>query len=146
MDVAKIFRPDAKILLLYDLQCPVCRRSVAFLGRRSGAERLQLMPLQTPGILDALGVREEDALRELHAVDRTGHLYLGAEAVFRGLSALPRWFWVGALLKVPGVLPLSSRVYLAFASRRTRDDCETGVCGIARHASAAPGKPSASGE
>ena len=122
------FVHPSRLILLYDEHCRLCLRSVAFLKNRKGSEVLQPMPLQTPGILDHFGIREEDALKELHAVDKAGRIYVGAEGVLRSLAILPRWRWVGALLKVPGVLPATRPVYRFIASRRARKVCENGSC------------------
>lgn len=124
------FPAETRAVLLYDGQCGICLRSVRFLKARKGAERLNAVPLQTPGVLDDFGIAEADALSALHVIDRRGRISVGAEGVFNALAVLPRWRWVGAAAVIPGILPIASRVYTEVAARRSRDVCADGACAV----------------
>lgn len=128
------FHPQTRAVLLYDGQCGLCLRSVKFLTARKGAERLNPVPLQTPGVLDDFGIAEEDALASLHIVDRQGRISVGAEGVFRALAVLPRWRWIAWVAGIPGIMPMASRVYDQVAARRSRKLCEDGSCAVHRRA------------
>ncbi len=119
---------EARMLLLYDAGCPVCRTSVRFLASRKGAERLRMTPLQEHGVLERLGISHEAAMGALHAVTVDGAGYVGADGVIRALAVLPRYRWVGGILRVPGAMPVARMGYNVFARLRPRDECESGVC------------------
>lgn len=123
-----LFTPPVRFVVLYDGGCPICRRSVDWLMRRRGSDRLRPMALQTPGLLEALGVDEAAAMREIHVVAADGRVRRGADGVLVALAALPGWRWLGALALVPGALPAARFVYAQVAARRSRDACETGAC------------------
>lgn len=122
------FLGQGEYLLLYDEHCPICRRSVDFLMRQIGAARLRPLPLQTPGVLARYGINEDAALREIHVVDRSGKVIVGADGVLRALGALPLWRWIGVVQHIPPAMWASRHVYRFVASRRKRDQCDEGVC------------------
>lgn len=122
------FFGTARYILLYDAHCPVCRRSVDFLLRQRGADRLRPLPLQTPGILARFNIQEEAAMRELHVVDRKGAVRAGADGVLLALGALPLWRWTAVVRRVPPLMWAGRRVYRYIASNRKRDQCEEGTC------------------
>ncbi len=123
---------DAALLLLYDGHCSICRGSVEFLRRRQGSQRLHMQPLQEGDAVERLGLDPQRVREELHVIDRGGQVFQGADAVFRALAELPRWRWTGPLFSVPGVGPVSRRVYRFIAENRPQDECESGACAVRR--------------
>ena len=115
--------------LFYDAACPLCarwaERSRGLLRRR----RIELLPLQGDGVAGRLGIPETDLLKEMRFLTRAGELSGGAAAAVR----IARQFWWGwplfALTRLPGVMPLLTRLYRGIARQRT---CDAGICRVRR--------------
>jgi predicted DCC family thiol-disulfide oxidoreductase YuxK len=80
--------------------------------------------LQNPGVARRFpAFRPEELLREIHAVDETGRVWRGADAIREALSrqsGLRRaicWLWA-----VPGFPRLADSQYRRIAAARRRDD------------------------
>ena len=125
-----LFAGPTRYVVLYDAQCPLCRRSVAWLSARNRHGALRCLPLQTEGVLDALGIPLNDALANLQVVSRSGDRYQGADGVLRAVGALSGWGWLRGVLRLPGSLPVARLVYREVARRRPRDPNENcdGAC------------------
>ncbi|OLE37755.1 MAG: hypothetical protein AUG00_07290 [Candidatus Rokubacteria bacterium 13_1_20CM_2_70_7] len=55
-----------------------------------------------------------------------GRVLSGADAVPEILARIPRWRWLVRLFDLPGVRPLSRRVYAWVARNRMRISCAAG--------------------
>lgn len=78
----------AEVLLVFDGRCGVCARLADWVHARDAAGRVRLLPSQTPGLIESLGLTRAQADREAWAFDRTGRAFAGAAAVNRTLRAL----------------------------------------------------------
>jgi len=97
-------------LLVFDGDCGICSRAVRWLRRHDGSKRIRALPSRTPGLLQQLGVSEEEAGAALWAIaDGREHLR-GAAAINAALAALR-----------PGPWPLVARLYALPAIRRLED-------------------------
>jgi len=130
IDAQTLFPPGVRLALLYDGHCGLCRASIGWLRRRDRAHRLNPIPLQTPGALAFFKLSQAAAEGELNAFSQSGERRGGADAVFWAVSLLPRFGFVGPLLRVPGVLPIARAVYRQVAKRRRRDVCAGDACAI----------------
>lgn len=121
------------IKLLYDGDCPLCRREVAFLRRRNRAGRLVLEDIAAPGFeparygLDAAGV-----MARIHGVLPDGRVVEGMEAFRRAYAAVGLG-WLLAPSRWPLVSRLFDRAYAIFARNRLRwtGRCADGACAVA---------------
>jgi predicted DCC family thiol-disulfide oxidoreductase YuxK len=109
---------SAEYVLIYDGECDLCQKSVAWLKQRDPHGRLAYVPLQSPGILEKLDIPLTEAMEHLHSINRQGEKRVGADAVVWAVSCLPRYQWLRVLWKIPGVLPASRWVYKQVAKRR----------------------------
>lgn len=122
--------PDA---VLYDGQCPVCRATADRLAAWDCRQRLELIDLDSPEVLQRWPeLNREDLEAELHVIEPTGHIHRGADAV-RRLSRLVPWLWpLMPVLYLPGTLPLWRKLYHIISKRRyrliSRERCEEEVC------------------
>ena len=128
-------REVRELTVLYDEQCPLCRRTAARLQSIRTSARIVAVPLQEANVSQLLpGAHLEDLLAELHVIDRDGRVYRGADAVLavleqaRGIGP-----WLAAVRRLPGFRSLSAKVYRLIARNRYRwfgrsDSCESGSC------------------
>lgn len=110
-------RPVGKLLVIFDGDCGFCRRSVGWMKRVAG-NRADYAPSQEVGS----GFPSAEFGREVKLVEPGGHVYGGAEAVFRLVSvAGRRWWWSAPLWfyrRVPGARRTSEAAYRFVASHR----------------------------
>ncbi len=120
--------------VIYDGDCPLCRKSVAILRKLDWLQRLEYVnaraaeqPLVQQPLLAAAPL-----LDEMHLLTPSGeHLYHGFSA-FRWMAwRLPLCWLIAPLLYVPGVPRLGQRIYLWVAGNRYHlVPCRHGVCDI----------------
>jgi predicted DCC family thiol-disulfide oxidoreductase YuxK len=123
-----LFPGHAELLLLYDGECGLCRASAAWLRARDRRRRLVLVPLQTPGVLDRLGIDRGEAMRAMQAISRQGERRSGADAMIWAVSLLPGYRWLALAWRVAPLRPLGRWLYRQVALRRPRARCASGVC------------------
>jgi len=119
-------------LVLYDGDCPLCRKSVAVLQRLDWCGRLTFqdaravddLPLMDPP-LDPVRLVEE---MHLLTPDRTG-IYHGFAALRWLAWRLPLLWPIAPFLIIPGIPALGQRIYLWIARHRfDLVPCQDGVC------------------
>jgi predicted DCC family thiol-disulfide oxidoreductase YuxK len=121
--------------IFYDADCVGCR---GLAGRWQGELRQRgycLVPLQTPGAAEWLGVQPEALGQAMHLLTSDGRVLAGADAYIELARALV-WgrplIWVAAF---PGGRRLLHRIYAAIAKRRH------GFGGACRGLELSPSKP-----
>lgn len=123
-----------KGIVLYDGDCPFCRRSVAILKRLDWLGRLHFQSARDVENLPPSHVPldQKRMLDEMHVLtpDRQ-HAYAGYSA-FRWIAwRLPLGIPVAPLLYLPGVPWLGNRVYLWIAKNRmSLVPCTDGACPV----------------
>lgn len=118
--------PGARLKVFYDGQCPVCQAMRRRYERADGQGRLLWLDLNAHlAELDRVGVSREVALARLHVIGADGRIQRGAAAVFEIWRRLPqrRYRWLGAVLRLPGILALAEPLYDFFARHRPRNAC-----------------------
>ena len=115
--------------LLYDGECPLCRREVAALRRLDrGRGRLGLEDISAAGFdARAYGVSQADLMARIHGVLPDGRLVEGVE-VFRRAYAAVGLGWLIAPTRWPLLRPLADAAYRAFARNRLRLTGREGAC------------------
>lgn len=121
-------RPARRPVVMYDVTCPLCVRSVTFLRYWDWLERLEMKPLQE---IERDGDLDPDALRrEMHVVFPDGSVERGFFAFRRLLRELPPLWWLRPIFHLPGAGSLGPRVYTGVARRRRRILCDGESCTI----------------
>jgi predicted DCC family thiol-disulfide oxidoreductase YuxK len=124
----------AKLTILYDGNCGLCRASVTRLRRIDRDDRVELLDLHDPSVSARFPqVNREEALQLMQAVDRAGKVYAGVDAWARVGLALPRWKVIAWLLLVPGIHFVANRIYAWVARNRyrwNRELCAGGSCSV----------------
>jgi predicted DCC family thiol-disulfide oxidoreductase YuxK len=113
--------------VLYDGECAICTRWVARFYHPLRRRGFRLAPLQTPGIAERFGLKEEGLLNEMRLVTRDGHILGGADALAEIARAL-WWTWpVWLAYQLPGAKPVLRAAYRWLARNRY---CLGGACRI----------------
>jgi predicted DCC family thiol-disulfide oxidoreductase YuxK len=110
---------DAPVLLLYDPNCPFCRRCARFLREHDRGGRLSVRRNDTAGLAESVGLTREDVDAAAWAVE-PGHRHGGAAAVNRAVAELGgAWPWVARLYPLPVLRHLEDAAYRWVANHRS---------------------------
>ncbi len=124
----------AKLTVLYDGACNLCRASVARVRRMDPHNRIELLDLHDTSVpVRFPKANLEEAMRLMQAVDPVGRVYSGADAWARIGLALPGWKLIAWLLLVPGIHFVATHFYGWIARNRyrwNRELCEDGTCAL----------------
>jgi predicted DCC family thiol-disulfide oxidoreductase YuxK len=108
------------IKVLYDGECPLCAREIAFLRRRDRRGRIDFEDIAAPGFDPArYGLDHEAVMSRIHGVLPGGTVIEGVE-VFRRLYASVGLGWLVAPTRWPILSGLFERAYRVFARNRLR--------------------------
>lgn len=127
-----------KFKLLYDGQCPMCRREANWLQRRNRAGRLAFEDISAPGFDPArYGLTQSQVMGVMHGVFPDGRIVTKVEA-FRQAYQLVGMGWLLAPTRWPVLRGLANWGYERFARHRVaigrfsgEGSCETGRCDMA---------------
>jgi predicted DCC family thiol-disulfide oxidoreductase YuxK len=104
--------------IFYDAGCSLCACSAARVSQMLERRGFRLLPLQTPGTAERLGVTPEALLARMHVLTADGRRLAGADA-FIEITRHVRWAWpLVAVTRLPVVLPLLRRCYDWVAANR----------------------------
>ncbi|HTQ61902.1 MAG TPA: DUF393 domain-containing protein [Candidatus Solibacter sp.] len=124
----------AKLTVLYDGACNLCRASVARVRRMDPSGRIELLDLHDASASTRFPqVNFEEAMRLMQAVNPAGRVYSGADAWARIGLALPGWSLLAWLLLVPGIHFVAKHFYGWVARNRyrwNRELCADGTCAL----------------
>lgn len=110
---------DRGITVLYDGDCPLCSREIAWYRGQTASESIRWVDLARCEQSELPpGIRREVALRRFHVLEADGHAVTGAAAFLRLWAAYPRLARHVRLARLPGVLPLLERGYRLFLRLR----------------------------
>jgi len=119
-------------VVLYDGQCPLCRKSVAILKPLDWFNRLDFRDARDPTNVPAVVPPLQPArlLEEMHLVTPDGSKVYHGFQVFRWMAwRLPLLWPVAPFLFIPGVPWVGQKVYLWVARNRFQlVPCQDGVC------------------
>lgn len=112
--------PRWEILVLYDGECPLCRREIGMLARRDREGRLAVADISAPDFPAArYGRSREELMARIHGVLPDGTVIEGME-VFRRAYAAVGLGWLLAPSRWPLLGGLFDRAYRWFARNRLR--------------------------
>ena len=118
-------RTAARAVLVYDDECPMCRASALWLMRlaRSGGQ-VEILPCRSPvRVARFPQISEAACLTAMQMILPDGRVLAGADAVPELLRRIHGLGWLAALFALPGMRPLSRRVYGWVARNRMRISC-----------------------
>lgn len=106
--------------LLYDGQCPICRREVHWLMRRDRRDGLATEDIAAadfdPG---KYGLTHQQVQEAIHGIKPDGTIVRGMDAVYEAYRAIG-WGWVIAPTRLPVMRPAFDAAYRLFARNRQR--------------------------
>jgi predicted DCC family thiol-disulfide oxidoreductase YuxK len=122
--------------LLYDGDCPFCRREVEWLKRRDLGDHLVFENIAAIGFDPGrYGLTHEEIMGSLHGILPDGRIVRGGEAIreaYRGVGL----GWLVAPTRLPIISGLLDGAYRVFARNRVRlgrlfgRDCRSGTCPV----------------
>ena len=122
--------------LLYDGDCPFCRREAEWLKRRDRDGNLALENIAAVGFDPGrYGLTHAEVMGSLHGVLPDGRVVRGVEAVRQACSRVGLG-WLLAPTRLPIVRGLSDGAYGIFARNRIRlgrlfgRKCQSGACAV----------------
>ena len=117
------------IRVLYDADCPLCSREIAFLERRDGGRgRIEFEDISKPEFdAGVYGLEFGDVMARIHGVLPNGEVVEGVE-VFRRAYAAVGLGWLVAPTRWPGFRRVADWAYNVFARNRLRWTGRDEVC------------------
>jgi predicted DCC family thiol-disulfide oxidoreductase YuxK len=109
-----------QLLVIYDGWCGVCTRTARWIRRHDPDRRILLLPNQTLGLRQQIGLSKQQVDRAVWAIDASGRRYEGAAAINRILKELGRWRHLAMLYRLPLTRQAEDRCYRWFAANRGR--------------------------
>jgi predicted DCC family thiol-disulfide oxidoreductase YuxK len=124
----------SRAIVLYDGQCPLCRKSVAILTPLDWLKRLEFRDARDPANVPAREPPLAPArlLEEMHLITPDGSTVHHGFHVFRWMAwRLPLLWPLAPFLYLPGVPWLGQKVYMWVARNRYQlVPCKDGVCQV----------------
>jgi len=128
--------PEGRFKLLYDGECPFCRREVEWLRRRDRDGNLALEDIADPGFDPAqYGLTREEVASVLHGILPDGRVVRRVEAIRQAYQAVGLG-WLVAPTRLPVVRWVLDGMYGVFARNRMSwgsllgRQCESTKCGV----------------
>jgi len=110
---------DDRDVVIYDADCPICRRAARRLHRWDFRRTLAFLPLDDAEVQRRWPHLSRDQLQQaMHVVTAEGRTYRGAAAMRMLSRRVPPLWLIMPALHLPGSLPLWERLYDALARRR----------------------------
>ncbi|ABB30427.1 putative thiol-disulfide oxidoreductase DCC [Geobacter metallireducens RCH3] len=131
--------PEFPLSVFYDGSCSVCATEMEAYMRKEHGGRLLFVDISAPSFDPTpYGITLDAFMYQMHAIDRTGRVYLSVEAFWAIWQAFPAstlYGFLGALVMLPGVNLLARAGYRGFARirkylPRRRETCAGGSCRI----------------
>ena len=107
------------IQIYFDGKCGLCSKEIRYYQRIAPADVFVWYDIATdPSPLSPLNIKQTDALRRLHAKDSNNSMHIGVDAFILIWRHLPRWYFLAALVSLPGIKHVASFAYARFADYR----------------------------
>ncbi|XP_063064592.1 uncharacterized protein LOC134456895 [Engraulis encrasicolus] len=129
-------RNSAGVRALYDGECPVCVKEIQMLQflQKNRREKVEFVDISLEGYDEAKygGISYERAMEEMHVIDENDQVHVGVPA-FNVMYSAVGLGWLGSLISLPLIRPVTDCAYAIFAKNRLRwtgrgDECTTGRC------------------
>ena len=112
----------SRLTVWYNIRCPVCNAGIDWQRNRllrtvrAGEVEFRDINLE-PEALAPFGAGLEAVRRRLHGVDAEGRLHVGADCAIEIWRCTPGDAWLGGLLGLAVIRPVTRFVYDRFADR-----------------------------
>jgi predicted DCC family thiol-disulfide oxidoreductase YuxK len=108
-------------VLIYDEDCPICRKAADWVERNKRGDVLELLPCQAEGVRSRFPSMEETVcMKAMQLILLDGRVLPGERALPEVINRLRRHHWVTGLFRLPGSGIFLHAFYRWFADRRYR--------------------------
>lgn len=105
--------------LIYDGDCPLCRKAVDWVAARKADPSLELLPCQSPERSERFPeLTEQECMESVQFVLEDGTRHAGADSLPYILLRVRGWRWLARVLQLPVVSWASPTVYKLIARNR----------------------------
>jgi predicted DCC family thiol-disulfide oxidoreductase YuxK len=109
--------------------------------RLNSRNRFDVLPWQTPGLLQRVKLTAEQGMEAAWYIDESGRKYRGAAAINAALAALGGVFYLASIpYRIPGLTQLEDAVYAWVARNRHRMPGASNACRLPEAGDAASKK------
>ncbi len=118
-------------VVVYDGECPFCRRQFARIRRYDRHGRFECVPRQTSGLIGRFPALDRGGFDSgMRLIMPDGQIYVGADAAYHIARHLRYWRLFAWLYLVPGIHSLTRSVYAWIAAHRQSlsAECDDGTC------------------
>jgi predicted DCC family thiol-disulfide oxidoreductase YuxK len=110
--------------LIYDGECQLCLRSVAWLRARDRGDQIEFLPLQAESVAREFPEIPRSEMEEaMQLLGPSGRRWSGAAAVERVIGLLPSTRGLQPIFALPGARPLAAWIYRWVARNRSHFGC-----------------------
>ncbi len=108
-----------KSAVVFDGDCPFCRRWVARIARMDRLGTIEFVARQTEGLTTRFPkLAEGDFNTGMRLITPDNAIHVGADAAYQIARRLRYWRWIAWLYHVPGIHRLTRAVYAWIAANR----------------------------
>jgi predicted DCC family thiol-disulfide oxidoreductase YuxK len=121
----------ARLPVLFDGGCPLCRRTARMLRAMDWLDRLQFVDATNAEAREffAPGLSEAAVMVEMYVIDQRGRLHAGFEGYLQIARVVPLMWPVGLLGRLPGLRQIGHAIYRRIAANRVRRGrCTDDLC------------------
>ncbi|MGR9051671.1 MAG: DCC1-like thiol-disulfide oxidoreductase family protein, partial [Gammaproteobacteria bacterium] len=126
--LASLVQPKRPALtVFYDKDCPLCNRTALIINHFDLFKCVELKDVQTHGkdCKELKSFSLDTLLTDLFAVTDKGKVKSGLDTYIQVLICMRYLFWLGLVLKLPGIYHLAGKQYRRIADNRERVRCST---------------------
>jgi len=112
---------EERAVLIYDEECPICRKAARWVDRNKRGDGFELLPCQAEAVRSRFPfMKETVCMKAMQLVLPDGRVLSGEKALPEIIIRLKRYYWAAWLFRLPGSGILSHAFYYWFADRRYR--------------------------
>src|SRR3990172_11143250 len=103
---------EERAVLIYDKDCPICRKAARWVERNKKDDVLEILPCQAERVRGQFPFMEETVcMKAMQLILPDGGVLSGEKALPEIINRLRRSHWVASLLRLPGSGMLSHALY-----------------------------------
>lgn len=120
---------QAKPVVFYDGQCPICSREINHYKHRSGAENIDWIDVANhPELVNPYGLDQTTAMARFHVLDAAGEWRVGAAGFVSLWSNLGGYRHLATLVRTLRLQGLLDWGYAQWLRWRNRNPCDNDAC------------------
>jgi predicted DCC family thiol-disulfide oxidoreductase YuxK len=110
---------EERAVLIYDEDCPICRKAAHWVEQNKRGDALDLLPCQAEAVRSRFPFMEKFiCMKAMQLILPDGRVVPGEKALPEVIIRLRRYHWIARLFRLPGAGIFSHVFYRWFADRR----------------------------